>query len=188
VPDGPQTPGARRSRRFNVRNETCLRIVVHASHILTLKRPESRAPTKSQRSFIPQPRVGPSRTCSPSSTSLCAGLATNARRAAFTPLHLSQRNMPPNFVHASHSLTLKRPEGRAPRACRCQQCWYVLPNLKRPKSNASLPEFVLAAERAFRRVARKLREEHAKSGLPLVLGDGDKVRYVYVKPRRRKQQ
>ena len=45
APDWPPTLGARRSRRFTVRHEICLRIFVHASHNLTLKRPEGRAPT-----------------------------------------------------------------------------------------------------------------------------------------------
>ena len=46
-------------------------------------------------------------------------------------------------------------------------------------------EFLAPARRAFRRVARKLREENARLGLPLVVGVGNRVVYVPVKPTRR---
>lgn len=46
-------------------------------------------------------------------------------------------------------------------------------------------EFLAPARRAFRRVARKLREENARLGLPLVVGVGNRVEYVPVKPKRR---
>lgn len=42
-------------------------------------------------------------------------------------------------------------------------------------------DFIAPARRAFRRVARQLRAEHAKLGLPLVLGEKGKVRLVYVR-------
>jgi hypothetical protein len=42
-------------------------------------------------------------------------------------------------------------------------------------------DFIAPARRAFRRVARQLRAEHAKSGMPLILGDKGKVRLVYVR-------
>ena len=42
--------------------------------------------------------------------------------------------------------------------------------------------FLAPARRAFARVARKLREENARLGLPLVVGVGNKVVYVPVKP------
>lgn len=41
-------------------------------------------------------------------------------------------------------------------------------------------EFLAPARRAFARVARKLREENARLGLPLVTGVGDRVVYVPV--------
>ena len=40
-------------------------------------------------------------------------------------------------------------------------------------------DFIAPARRAFRRVARQIRAEHAKSGLPLVFGDNGKVRLVH---------
>jgi hypothetical protein len=40
------------------------------------------------------------------------------------------------------------------------------------------PAFVIRAERAFRRVARQLRAENARLGLPLVLGEKGHVRLV----------
>lgn len=46
-------------------------------------------------------------------------------------------------------------------------------------------EFLAPARRAFRRVARKLRAENARLGLPLVVGIGNRVEYVPVKPARR---
>ena len=45
-------------------------------------------------------------------------------------------------------------------------------------------EFLAPARRAFARVARKLREENARLGLPLVVGVGNRVVYVPVKPAR----
>ena len=42
-------------------------------------------------------------------------------------------------------------------------------------------EFLAPARRAFARVARKLREENARLGLPLVLGVGNRVVHVPVK-------
>ena len=46
-------------------------------------------------------------------------------------------------------------------------------------------EFLAPAMRAFRRVAKKLREENARLGLPLVVGVGNRVVYVPVKPARK---
>ena len=42
-------------------------------------------------------------------------------------------------------------------------------------------KFLAPARRAFVRVARKLREENARLGLPLVVGVGNRVVYVPVK-------
>ena len=39
-------------------------------------------------------------------------------------------------------------------------------------------DFIIPAKRAFRRVARQLREENAKLGLPLVFGENGRVRLV----------
>ena len=42
-------------------------------------------------------------------------------------------------------------------------------------------DFIAPAKRAFRRVARQIRAEHKKFGLPLVLGDKGHVRLVPVR-------
>jgi hypothetical protein len=42
-------------------------------------------------------------------------------------------------------------------------------------------DFIAPARRPFRRVARQLRAERAKSGMPLILGEKGKVRLVYVR-------
>jgi len=47
--------------------------------------------------------------------------------------------------------------------------------------NSKDDDFIAPARRAFRRVARQLRAEHAKLGLPLVIGEKGKVRLVYVR-------
>jgi hypothetical protein len=39
-------------------------------------------------------------------------------------------------------------------------------------------DFIAPAKRAFRRVARQLRAENARLGLPLVFGENGKVRLV----------
>ena len=39
-------------------------------------------------------------------------------------------------------------------------------------------DFIAPARRAFRRVARQIRSEHAKLGVPLVFGGDGKVRLV----------
>ncbi len=39
-------------------------------------------------------------------------------------------------------------------------------------------DFIAPAKRAFRRVARQIRAEHAKLGLPLVFGEKGRVRLV----------
>jgi hypothetical protein len=41
-------------------------------------------------------------------------------------------------------------------------------------------DFIAPAQRAFRRVARQLRAEHARLGLPLIFGDGEKLKLSYV--------
>lgn len=42
-------------------------------------------------------------------------------------------------------------------------------------------DFIAPARRAFRRVARQIRSEHAKLGIPLVFGEAGKVRLVRVR-------
>lgn len=46
---------------------------------------------------------------------------------------------------------------------------------------AKTPAFVARAERAFRRVARQVRAEHAKLGLPIVGGTRSKIRLARTK-------
>jgi hypothetical protein len=41
-------------------------------------------------------------------------------------------------------------------------------------------DFIAPARRAFRRVARQLRAENARLGLPLILGEKNHVRFVRV--------
>jgi hypothetical protein len=43
-------------------------------------------------------------------------------------------------------------------------------------------DFIAPARRAFQRVARQLRAENAKLGLPLVFGDKGQIRLVRVRP------
>jgi hypothetical protein len=47
-----------------------------------------------------------------------------------------------------------------------------------PRKANKAPAFVARAERAFRRVARQLRAENARLGLPLILGEKGQVRLV----------
>jgi hypothetical protein len=42
-------------------------------------------------------------------------------------------------------------------------------------------DFIAPARRAFRRVARQVRAENAKLGLPLVLGDNGHLRLVHAR-------
>lgn len=46
---------------------------------------------------------------------------------------------------------------------------------------AKVPAFVVRAERAFRRVARQVRAEHAELNLPLIGGGKTKVRLARTK-------
>ena len=46
---------------------------------------------------------------------------------------------------------------------------------------AKVPAFVVRAERAFRRVARQVRAEHAALNLPLIGGGKSKVRLARTK-------
>jgi hypothetical protein len=52
--------------------------------------------------------------------------------------------------------------------------------MKNKNGHHKKEDFIAPARRAFRRVARQLRAEHAKSGMPLVFGEKGKVRLVYV--------
>jgi hypothetical protein len=53
--------------------------------------------------------------------------------------------------------------------------------MKNKAGHPKQDDFTAPALRAFRRVARKLRAEHAKSGMPLIFGEKGKVRLVYVR-------
>ena len=50
---------------------------------------------------------------------------------------------------------------------------------KLSRKTKKLPDFVVRAERAMRRVARQLKRESATMGTPLVFGSDGKVQYVY---------
>ena len=50
---------------------------------------------------------------------------------------------------------------------------------KLSRKTKKLPDFVVRAERAMRRVARQLKRESATLGTPLVLGDDNKIQHVY---------
>ena len=50
--------------------------------------------------------------------------------------------------------------------------------MKNGKTHAKKDDFIAPARRAFRRVARTIRTEHAKLGLPLVFGVKGHVKFV----------
>jgi hypothetical protein len=50
--------------------------------------------------------------------------------------------------------------------------------MKKTAKRAKQDDFITSARRAFRRVARQLRAENAKLGLPLVFGENGHVRLV----------
>jgi hypothetical protein len=52
--------------------------------------------------------------------------------------------------------------------------------MKNTNGHHKKDDFIAPARRAFRRVARQLRSEHAKSAMPLIFGEKGKVRLVYV--------
>jgi hypothetical protein len=54
--------------------------------------------------------------------------------------------------------------------------------MKRNRKQTKEDDFIAPAERAFRRVARQLRAENAKLGLPLVFGENGRVRLVRARP------
>jgi hypothetical protein len=53
--------------------------------------------------------------------------------------------------------------------------------MKNGNSYHKKDDFIAPARRAFRRVARQLRAENARLGLPLILGEKDHVRLVRAK-------
>ena len=53
-----------------------------------------------------------------------------------------------------------------------------LPEMKKATGKAIQNEFILSAQRAFRRVARTLRTENARLGLPLIEGAKGRVKLV----------
>jgi hypothetical protein len=54
-------------------------------------------------------------------------------------------------------------------------------SMKNSGGHQKKDDFITPARRAFRRIARQLRAEHAKSGMPLIFGEKGKVRLVYVR-------
>ena len=52
--------------------------------------------------------------------------------------------------------------------------------MKNGNGHHKTDDFIAPARRAFRRVARQLRAENARLGLPLVLGEKNCVRFVRV--------
>jgi hypothetical protein len=50
--------------------------------------------------------------------------------------------------------------------------------MKNGNGHRKTDDFIAPAQRAFRRVARQIRTEHAKLGLPLIFGNKGKVRLV----------
>jgi hypothetical protein len=50
--------------------------------------------------------------------------------------------------------------------------------MKNGNGHSKKDDFIAPARRAFRRVARQIRSEHAKLGLPLVFGENGRVRLV----------
>jgi hypothetical protein len=56
--------------------------------------------------------------------------------------------------------------------------------MKDRKKNRERDAFLAPAQRAFRRVARRLRAENARLGLPLIVGENGKIRLVQLKTAR----
>jgi hypothetical protein len=50
--------------------------------------------------------------------------------------------------------------------------------MKKTASKKPESEFILSARRAFRRVARNLRVENARVGLPLIQGENGRIKRV----------
>lgn len=56
--------------------------------------------------------------------------------------------------------------------------------MKDRKKNRERDAFLAPARRAFRRVARQLRADNARLGLPLIVGENGKIRLVKLKTAR----
>jgi hypothetical protein len=54
--------------------------------------------------------------------------------------------------------------------------------MKNTKGKKQQDEFIASAKRAFRRVARNLRAENARFGLPLIQGENGRVKLVKIVP------
>ena len=52
--------------------------------------------------------------------------------------------------------------------------------MKNGKQHRKSDDFIAPAKRAFRRVARQIRAEHAQRGLPLVVGEKGHIHFVDV--------
>jgi hypothetical protein len=55
-----------------------------------------------------------------------------------------------------------------------------------PVKNKTKPQddLITPARRAFARVARKVREENRRLGLPLIVGENGKVRFISLSPKK----
>jgi len=53
--------------------------------------------------------------------------------------------------------------------------------MKHKNGSRRQDDFIAPAKKAFRRAARQIRAEHARFGLPLVLGEKGRVRFVPVR-------
>jgi hypothetical protein len=58
--------------------------------------------------------------------------------------------------------------------------------MKNKTSHRKPDNFTARTERAFHRVAHQLRAKHSRLGLPLVLGEGEKVKLVYAEKKAKK--
>ncbi len=56
--------------------------------------------------------------------------------------------------------------------------------MRNGKKSRERGAFIAPAQRAFRRVARRLRAENARLGLPLIVGENGKIRLVKVQAAR----
>jgi len=52
--------------------------------------------------------------------------------------------------------------------------------MKNGRKHPTADGFIAPAKRAFRRVARQIRAEHARAGVPLVLGEHGRIKLVHI--------
>jgi hypothetical protein len=53
--------------------------------------------------------------------------------------------------------------------------------MRNGNGHSAMDDFIASARRAFRRVARQVRLENARLGLPLILGEENRVRRVRIR-------